>query len=191
MPPEHAGAAAVYLALRLADEFHGQVVNGYEVLERASLLRAKVDLPSVGGLPADPTAGLAEIAELAGQLRQILAETDAEFNRLPIFVRPMARNGFKGQAGQSLADWQRRLAALEAGEKLATGDMLERLDKLAGYYRGVPKETARFTRDSEMVRQVTEVCRLRIGVIEQLKARLKQTPRIDLYVTDRVGSYSS
>jgi hypothetical protein len=36
MPPEHAGAAAAFLSLRLADEYHGQVVNGYEVLERIS-----------------------------------------------------------------------------------------------------------------------------------------------------------
>ena len=103
----------------------------------------------------------------------VLAETDAEFNRLPIFVRPMARNGFKGKAGQSLTDWQRRLAALGEGEARASADLPECLEKLAGYYRDVPKETARFTRDAEMLRQVTEVCRQRIGVIERLQALVR------------------
>ena len=35
MPLDHAGAATAYLAAVLADEYHGEVVNGYTILERA------------------------------------------------------------------------------------------------------------------------------------------------------------
>jgi hypothetical protein len=106
-------------------------------------------------------------------LAQILTETDAEFNRLPIFVRPMARQGFKSKAGQSLPDWQRTIAALEVNPDVPPQNLSERLDKLANYYRDVPKETARFTRDEEMLRQVAQVSNQRLTVILQLQEQLK------------------
>jgi NAD(P)-dependent dehydrogenase (short-subunit alcohol dehydrogenase family) len=171
MPAEHAGAAAVYLALRLADEFHGQVVNGYEVLERAGLLQSPVVVPPVA--EAVPNTNTIEQADLIRQLAYILTETEAEFNRLPIFVRPMARQGFKSKAGQSLADWQRLLAAAEANPAARPHDLPERLEKLANYYRDVPKETARFTRDAETLRQISEVTQQRLTIIQQLQQQLK------------------
>jgi hypothetical protein len=115
MPAEHASAAAVYLALRLADEFHGQVGNGYEVLERAGLLRPPAEPLALPEQPEDlPDAAAVERLELVRQLEQVLVEAGAEFNRLPAFVRPLARNGFKVKAGRSLAAWQRELAELRA-----------------------------------------------------------------------------
>ncbi|HTP07168.1 MAG TPA: SDR family oxidoreductase, partial [Anaerolineae bacterium] len=170
MPAEHAGAAAVYLTLRLADEFHGQVVNGYEVLERAGLLKAQA-APMADEATAE--AGTADRVELIRQLAHILAETEAEFNRLPIFVRSMARQGFKSKAGQSLPDWQRMIATLEANPAAPPQNLSERLDKLANYYRDVPKETARFTRDEDLLRQITEVTQQRIAIIQQLRTQLR------------------
>jgi hypothetical protein len=170
MPAEHAAAAIVYLTLCLADEFHGQVVNGYEVLERAGLLKAQA------GPTADETtaeAGTADRVELLRQLAHILTETEAEFNRLPIFVRPMARQGFKSKAGQSLPDWRRMIAALEANPTAPPQDLSERLDKLANYYRDVPGETARFTRDEDLLRQISEVTQQRMTIIQQLRHQLK------------------
>jgi hypothetical protein len=170
MPAEHAAAAIVYLTLCLADECHGQVVNGYEVLERAGLLKAQA------GPTADETtaeAGTADRVELIRQLAHILTETEAEFNRLPIFVRPMARQGFKSKAGQSLPDWHRMIAALEANPAAPPQDLSERLDKLANYYRDVPRETARFTRDEDLLRQISEVTQQRMTIIQQLRHHLK------------------
>jgi NAD(P)-dependent dehydrogenase (short-subunit alcohol dehydrogenase family) len=170
MPAEHAGAAAVYLTLRLADEFHGQVVNGYEVLERAGLL--KTSAVSTADETVTET-NVVDRVELIRQLAQILTETEAEFNRLPVFVRPMARQGFKSKAGQSLPDWQRMIAALEANPSAPPQNLFERLDKLANYYRDVPKETARFTRDEDMLRQITAVTQQRLVVIRHLRTQWK------------------
>jgi len=171
MPAEHAGAAAVYLTLRLADEFHGQVVNGYEVLERAGLLQSPADVPAAVVVPAQ--VSLPEQVDLIRQVAHMLTETDAEFGRLPIFVRPMARQGFKSKTGQSVADWQRMFATLETRTSHLPKNLSEQLAKLAGYYRDVPKETARFTRDTEMLWQVTELSGQRVGVIQQLREQLK------------------
>jgi NAD(P)-dependent dehydrogenase (short-subunit alcohol dehydrogenase family) len=38
MPAEYAGAAMAYLVAKLATEFHGEMVTGYEVLERAGVI---------------------------------------------------------------------------------------------------------------------------------------------------------
>ena len=171
MPAEHAAAAAAYLTLHLADEFHGQVVNGYDILERAGLIRSPADVPEIAEAPAK--AGIVERADLIRQLVNIFIETEEEFNRLPIFVRPMARQGFKTKAGQSLADWKRLLVALEAGSSPIPLNLSEMLEKLAGYYREVPKETARFTRDEETLRQVAELSSQRIGIIQELRRQLE------------------
>jgi NAD(P)-dependent dehydrogenase (short-subunit alcohol dehydrogenase family) len=170
MPAEHAAAAAVYLALKLADEFHGQVVNGYEILERAGLFHSPTGIPVAAEAPAK--AGIEGYSDLLRQLANILVETDQEFNRLPIFVRPMARQGFKIKAGQSLADWTRLLSALESGSSPLPPNLIEMLEKLASYYRDVPKETARFTGDEETLRQVAELSGQRIGVIQKLRNKL-------------------
>ncbi len=54
MPPEHAGVATVYLVARLAKEAHGQVINGYEVLEKAGVLNYSSRRTS-GGKKDPPT----------------------------------------------------------------------------------------------------------------------------------------
>lgn len=194
MPAEDAAAATVYLAARLAGEFHGQVVNGYEVLERAGILQ-KPDLPQYES-PASPrpapTASVQQESDflpsaLAGsrELKAILEQTEAEFTRLPLFVRPLARGGFKSKAGQSLADWTRladqflqMLSKAAPGEvigpqwKTAAAQIAAGLPRLADYYRGVPAETARFTRDRAMLEEVARLTGERIGKINALAEAL-------------------
>ena len=177
MPPEHAGAATVYLAARLADEFHGQTVNGYEVLERAGLLKS---VAVEQGITEAAPAVSGDAFSLIKQIEAILVETENEFNKLPIFVRPIARSGFKGKAGQSAADWQRMLAVLrsdiEAGRLPLQANIPVLLEKLIVYYRDVPKETARFTKDVDFLRQVSETSNQRIAIMENLIQSLKLTP---------------
>ncbi len=38
MPAVHAAVAVAYLTVALADEYHGEIVDGYTVLERAGLI---------------------------------------------------------------------------------------------------------------------------------------------------------
>jgi NAD(P)-dependent dehydrogenase (short-subunit alcohol dehydrogenase family) len=133
MPPEHAGAATVYLAACLAEEFNGQEIDGYQVLERAGLIK-----PSpVPGPPAKRRhvrAGDTPL-DLARQVEAMLAETIQEFEKLPPFVRPMARKGFRTKAGMDLTDWLRcaeelRLE-LEARKAPSRPDLCMLLEKLA------------------------------------------------------------
>jgi NAD(P)-dependent dehydrogenase (short-subunit alcohol dehydrogenase family) len=191
MPPEHAGAATVYLALRLAKEFHGQAVNGYEVLERAGFLKSPAaDLPAaVSGAAGRPVIRVStdDLFRQIDGVIEILAETGHEFEKLPAFVRPLARSGFKGKAGMSLDDWRRALAGLKttvqaalqtdsppAGLLQAARGLPTRLEKLVSYYRGVPAETARFTRDREMLAQVARLSNERIEAVQRLCEHLRK-----------------
>ncbi len=168
MPAGYAGAAAACLAGALAEEFHGEPVTGYTVLERVGLIQPPVAPEAAPAAGASESSSSADVPLLAGDLRRILAETEAEFNRLPIFARPLARSGFKNKSGSSIADWHRLLGAVESGQP-APADLASRLEKLAGYFREVPKETARFTRDAAVLQQVAETCAQRIAAIQVLQ----------------------
>jgi NAD(P)-dependent dehydrogenase (short-subunit alcohol dehydrogenase family) len=165
MPVTYAGVATAYLVAALAQEYHGEPVTGYTILERAGL----IEPPGVSAAASTSKAAAStDLPVLLAELDQILSETAAEFDRLPAFARPLAKNGFKSKSGMSLADWQRTLKAQLPGHPLAPG-LAERLEKLADYYRGVPKETSRFTRDAALIQQVTELCNRRIQVIQSLQ----------------------
>jgi hypothetical protein len=123
MPADHAAAAAVYLVSELADEYHGEAVNGYTVLERAGFIPPG----EIAFQTASPTAELAagaalavgvqeygpglwlqavsEAQALAAEFARLIAATGEEFNQLPVFVRPLARGGLKSKSGASLQDW--------------------------------------------------------------------------------------
>ena len=236
MPAEHAGVAAAYLALRLADEFQGQMVTGYEVLERAGLIKpsrvspfteshasrmtspagpggssstagpagpatpALLTTPAASTTPAMPTMpstpafvatpesllgstsvvtkiSTGEVQKQVEKMLEVVAATGKEFEKLPFFVRPKARSGFKGKSGQSLENWQRGLSALH--QKLGKGslegapEMLTGLSQLIEYYRGVPQETARFTRDQDLLHHAAALSDQRITAIQQLQSGLR------------------
>jgi NAD(P)-dependent dehydrogenase (short-subunit alcohol dehydrogenase family) len=169
MPPEHAAAAAIYLAARLADEFHGQVITGYEVLERVGFLKTFLPDPVPAAIVSKEMVDGVSIVEKLGT---ILRETELEFNKLPAFIRPMARAGFKSKSGQSLVDWQRTVqelaAAMKEGKCQARPDLAVKLEKLSLYYRVVPRETARFTKDASFLDQVNLISQDRMAVIKSL-----------------------
>lgn len=166
MPVEHAAAATAYLAAHLTDEFNGQVVTGYEVLERAGLLKTSSN-PLVNLSQSKSTAET-NTRLLFSKLNTILDETEAEFGQLPVFVRPMAKAGFKSKSGMSLQDWQRLTLSLARGDAPVPSNLIERLNTLAKYYREAPQETARFTKDEATLQMVAETARARLAVIEAL-----------------------
>ncbi len=167
MPGVFAGVATAFLIARLADEFHGETVTGYEVLERAGLIQPAPLPEPIGDHATSRPAKSQDVPELAHDLGLILAKTEAEFRRLPVFFRPLARNGFKSKSGAALSDWQRLISSLEAGQP-PLADLAARLEKLAGYYREVPGETARFIKDEEILRQITVESQEREAAIRAL-----------------------
>jgi hypothetical protein len=112
----------------------------------------------------------------------MLADTEAEFNKLPLFVRPLARSGFKNKSGQSLQDWGRtgralfnQLKAAAASERGESGLLVANLprlkvllEKLLIYYREVPSQTARFSNDAEFLKEVNQIASERVGLIRSL-----------------------
>jgi NAD(P)-dependent dehydrogenase (short-subunit alcohol dehydrogenase family) len=171
MPPEHAGAATAYLVAKMADEYNGLSVNGYEVLERAGFIKPAAVEAHASAKRRAVRAGDTPL-ELARQLEGMLTEAEAEFGKLPAFIRPMAKNGFKSKAGLSLPDWQHcandlRLE-LEAGKTPSRPDLSALLEKLVVYFQGVPQETARFSRDTDFLGQVSQTSDRRVAIVEAL-----------------------
>ena len=194
MPAEDAAAATAYLLAKLADEYHGETVTGYTILERAGFLRPTGGLPDKDAEAARDAktaplraGSLGEARAVCERITQMLDETQAEFGKLPIFVRPMAKQGFKGKAGQSLSDWARTVAQVTAlVDRMAGGDPAARpelrafrprlKDLCAGletYYREVPSETARLTQDAELLKQVEATSRQRLNLIDAWLAWLE------------------
>ncbi len=184
MPAEDAAAAAVYLATALADEFHAEQVTGYTVLERAGLIQPAAPDQS---LPVKPdfsagvgAAALPRALDRSQKLLKVIADTDAEFNKLPVFVRPLARQGFKAKSGQSVQEWKRSLEALlqqleravsggeDAGLRASLPRLRQLLGKLNVYYRDVPAETGRFTKDTALLAEVQRITNERMELIRDL-----------------------
>ncbi len=190
MPAEHAAAAAAYLVVKLMDRYHGESVTGYEVLERAGFISSSKDDQANQGVRPDVESGQGKISApdvsaLARKFQQTIAETEAEFTKLPLFARPMARRGFKIKSGKSLQEWERLAASLFAWAdciETAQRPVLRRqlagleelLGQLNGYYRDVPTETGRFTRDQALLADVRRISSERIDLINSLIETLKR-----------------
>jgi NAD(P)-dependent dehydrogenase (short-subunit alcohol dehydrogenase family) len=180
MPPEDAAAAALYLAAELSDQFHGQVTDGYRVLERAGLISSAADQA-----PADPASGeesSRDPLELARCVQQIIARTADEFADLPAMMRPFARRGFESKVGMSLREWRgaaERLSSLveraQRGEPAASSTLARekdewvgRLSRLVEYLAEVPRETSHHVDDSNRLEDVTREMAEHEGMIRQL-----------------------
>jgi hypothetical protein len=141
----------------------------------------------LGSLP-DGTLPLCE------EFLQVIRETGAEFKRLPVFVRPMAKNRFKGKSGQGLRDWEREVSALldllkdiEMGSQDSASLFLKsfphlraQLDRFVDYCREVPRETARFIKDPVALADITRTMRQREVLVRALGTALEQ-------LQDRLG----
>ena len=115
----------------------------------------------------------------------MLVETEEELKRLPVFVRPLARSGIKSKSGMSLQDWRRAAESLKQQLEQARGagqihalpaayrQMEAYLDRLADYYRQVPAETLRFTKDADVIAQVQQVSQSRVALIQSLKSAVR------------------
>lgn len=169
MPPEHAAAAAVYLALYLSDEFHGQEINGYEILEKAGLIKVELPHMDVEDLNSKESEINQNKEQFLKRISLILEETEAEFGKLPIFARPLAKQGFKKKTGMSLSDWKELISNLELSPPSTAIDICESLGKLANYYSEVPKEMARFTKDEPTLREIMKISEQRVRIIESFQ----------------------
>jgi NAD(P)-dependent dehydrogenase (short-subunit alcohol dehydrogenase family) len=195
MPVEDSALAAAMLIVRYAEEYHGEVVTAYDILKRSRILSPQPEAVSVPeeprAIPTSPKApgiSLQRAFELGQQVEAMLLETAEEFGRLPVFVRPLARQGFKQKSGKRLEDWRRSIVELinqvrdagfsPEGRKLLVARIpgwVKALNRLATYYRGVPEATATMTRDQDFLQQVRETTEARLQTISELIHILEET----------------
>jgi hypothetical protein len=131
------------------------------------------------------TVALPRALDKSQKLLKVIADTDAEFNKLPVFVRPLARQGFKAKSGQGLQEWKRSLEvlveqleqAVSGGEDASLLASLPRLRQLLGklnvYYHDVPAETGRFTKDAALLAEVQRITNERMELIRDLLLALE------------------
>lgn len=195
MPADHAAAGTAYLVVALANDYHGDEVNVYTVLERAGFIQAAGDsaenpltIPIPIETGASRVASIQSALELCRQFAFMLTETEAELNKLPVFVRPLARQGFKNKSGQSLLDWTKTADSLteilKSGEDSGISNreklvlqfprIQAQLKQLTQYYADVPAETARFTKDPEVLTRIKELTDQRIALVHSLSSLLQE-----------------
>ena len=184
-PEQLAGAAAYTLAL-LLPEFHGAVVSVAAVLERAGFGGGSLAAPP-GDTPApDRAASLAQALTISQQLASLLMDTDSDFDRLPVAVRPMARGAFLSKVGYRSQDVLRavhklgeQIVRMQASHSATDTEFQVDYPRLAGlferlinYYQAVPDETARFTNDPILLGQLRRQMAERQALIEGLLTAL-------------------
>jgi len=202
MPAGRAALATACLVIALADEYHGEQVDGYTVLERAGLATRPGPTVKAAVTPVEPAPSLRSVSDrapelgrtealqqavaLSKQLQEVIAETAAEFNQLPVFVRPLAQRGFRSKSGQRTQDWTRTAvelagqleqmqaadAAAGAAFRAAQPRLKALLNGLLRYYHEAPAETARFTQDAEFIAHTAQVLGRREAVVRSLIAAL-------------------
>lgn len=114
MPAEDVAAALAYLVSTLADEYRSDRTDGYKILQRAGFFKSMqkpVEVVQISGTqshtPPDvaedvadrgagriDTAHISQALKLARRLKEEVSKTKAEFDHMPVFIRPMARGAF-------------------------------------------------------------------------------------------------
>jgi NAD(P)-dependent dehydrogenase (short-subunit alcohol dehydrogenase family) len=177
MPVEHAALATIYLTKNLAKKYHGEEVTGYEVLEEAGIIVSESASPSIGLTSHIQTNSDPDLSALLVELKTIIREISEEFEKLPVFIRPLARSGFKKKAILSVQNWQRYVEQLvQTNSVNANFDherLLKRLTPLENYIQGVPAETARFTKDEQFLNEVTITCQNRLIILQAIKSKFE------------------
>lgn len=116
----------------------------------------------------------------AQRLIEILAETQADINRMPVFVRPMAKRGYRKRTGMSFAEWERfardlerRLSAGLPRAKTVRPDSIHFLQQLIENYRTAPQRAAKFMRDPATLQTIRERTQTRLRSVEELVTALR------------------
>ena len=184
-PAQLAGAVA-YLLASPAHTFRGPILGLEAVLDRAGFAQPHADSEAASPLAPTRVASLAHAVTLSQQLAALLMDTDSEFDRLPISVRPMARGAFMSQVGyrsqavlramHKLGEQLQRMQASHSGTdtefQVDFPRLAELLDRLLTYYQHLPDDTAALTADQPLVAQLRRQTAERAALIQSLLAAL-------------------
>ncbi|MDA8097413.1 MAG: SDR family NAD(P)-dependent oxidoreductase [Clostridia bacterium] len=184
--PGHVAAAVAYLVVNVRD-YHGTTAEDREILARLGLVNGPVFQSRAGEEepvevkmtePADLSTIAGEAEAVFRELSTVVDRMEEGFNRLPMFIRPIAVSALRKQTGLNLREWRNWTSELLAGagelsrtgrdgdtglipgsvrRLVASEDWEGALLGLAGYLKGIPEQVARFTKDQEGLRQLAEV----------------------------------
>lgn len=115
----------------------------------------------------DPVAMIAPV-------RAALDDTEAEYGRMPFFVRPMVRRGFVKRTGHDFEGWRRLLA--EVGRGGRPPGIVDALARLAEHYDGAPERAKRgMGARLEELREVEARSQARASAARALATALRAT----------------
>jgi hypothetical protein len=111
------------------------------------------------------------LSPLIAAVRAALEAMEAEYARMPFFVRPMVRRGFAQRTGADLEGWRARLAAAERGT--VPPGLVGELERLRAHFDGAPARAQRGmgARPDEL-RELEARAAARVLAVEALLAQL-------------------
>ncbi|MBD3240033.1 MAG: hypothetical protein GF331_05560 [Chitinivibrionales bacterium] len=137
--------------------------------------------------PTDSRPSLSTVSSDSGvqpdglypRFAQVVRDTRDELGTVPAMIRPMVRHALKSKTGSSIDEWMRTAEELEdAVRKQSAGgeahlpqdtpELRERLERLASYFHDAPAETAKRSRDPQVIEQVRERMAAREEVVLSL-----------------------
>jgi hypothetical protein len=138
------------------------------------------ETPNTGRKP-DPQI-IARSIQTSSDLLRAIDHTEQEFQRLPVFIRPMAKSYFKDSAGQSTEDWRdtinelmNKLEAIGHDDNTARQwlnasypRLREMLQKLSAVFGNAPQQVALMTSDQETLKTAKLSAAEYQGIIEKL-----------------------
>ncbi len=142
-----AAGAGFAAAVALAEKYHG-----LEISSMAALIDAGIDqapaAPQEKIISADC---LAQIGELAGQIRTTLAEQSADWKRRSIFEQQWLVRSFKQSAGRPVEGWLEQLETLEkiakAGDSAGVLSLRAHPVELGRYYSQLADSARGYIKD--------------------------------------------
>lgn len=177
-------AAAAYLVLR-AGEYHGTTVEDQELIAKLGRADQPAAPKQVPGRPVSVPEGIEEaFRELVG----VVDLLEEGYQRLPLFIRPIAAGALRKQTGLTLSQWRAWTMELFTAVQgmvqarpeertgyvqvlLARDDRDEALAGLAGYVQGIPEQVKRYTKDPAVLDELTRIA------VEQEK-RIQRARRV-------------
>ena len=202
MPAEDCAAGLAY-AIVHAKDFHGQMADPIQPLNKFGLLPIKREIlhKPIGKLsPVKPetpvipgmSAVYSQAVELAKELRKILETVNKEFDEQNFFARTWAKRIFQQRSGLSIKDWvqnsdelvaelQNLSSFVETGQKEKAQKIMAKLPfiittlgKLADYFQNTREDAKGFIKDPETLSAALEALTHREKTVRILISALER-----------------
>jgi hypothetical protein len=141
----------------------------------------------VNWVPSDRSARICRAVEGSELLCTFISQIEAQCNRLPLFMRPIARNVFRRNAGQTIEDWlgtagnlKSHLIRIQRGDATAGhsfGHIYPAIEillhQLIRFCHSFPGEASRYTSDPGLLRDLRNTMNRKAEMILTLMAELR------------------